>query len=426
VYVSKTGKYEFKGFDTNNQIFILYTLFPLLMGGMKSKVTLITILLVFCFVLIPLLMSCNHTSGAAYIKEAGFKEQQHSLVISNPVLTAGEFHCLDITLTDDAQRISILAYKGDTIPDVQNRSIKNYYRWEYNNGRWLDKSGYESFYIRPSQCKKNGHTYSFYIGLDGRADTGDWTIKISVDNKDVYSSPLNVKTIHFNILLFTIYTNGLKLDRNDLPEFFKKHRKINHQEQTAANKESLDDIEAFIDHFLGARSSLSQIKAFAVPVKKTSLYDELVDKLIKNHPSVRETDDDEEIGYCYEAEKTIVVDPHLKVSTKKGVIPPPTRKINHLSFFSVGVAFLMAFLLFSLAFMPLITSLDVSIDSNSPVISSFTLSLDEVVNGDTIFLNVSTCNSVGISSVTADMGGIETMQLSLIDNSTCDNLWQEV
>ena len=209
------------------------------MDGVKKRVTPVIILLVFCFILVFLSVSCIHTSGAAYIKEIGFEEHQHLLIVSNPVLTAGNFYYLDITLTNDAHRISIVAYLGSELPDVEDRSIKNYYRWEYDNGKWLDKSGYESLYINPSQCRKNGHIYSFYIGLDARADTGDWTINISVDNKDVYSSPLNVEPIHFSILLFTICTDGFKLDKNDLPEFFKKHRKINHQEQTTTNKELL-------------------------------------------------------------------------------------------------------------------------------------------------------------------------------------------
>ena len=396
------------------------------MDGMKKRVTPVIILLVFCFILVSLLMSCIHTSGAAYIKETGFEEHQHLLVVSNPVLTAGNFYYLDITLTNDAHKISIVAYLGSELPDVEDRSIENYYMWEYNNGKWLDKSGYESSYITPSRCKKNDYIYSFYIGLDARADAGDWTIKISVDNKDVYSSPLNIEPIHFNLLLFTIYTDGFKLDKNDLPEFFKRHRKINHQEQTTTNKESLGDIESFIDYSLGNRPSLSQIKAFAVPVKKTSLYDELVDKIIKDHPSAQETDEGEKIeNYC-EVEKTIVVDPHLKVSTKKGVIPPPIKKAYHLSFFSGGVPFLVAFLLLSLAFIPLITSSDVSIDSNSPVISGFTLSPDRVVNGDTTFLNVIICDNASILSVTADMGGIETINLLLSDNSSLEQLWQTV
>ncbi len=61
-------------------------------------------------------------------------------------------------------------------------------------------------------------------------------------------------------------------------------------------------------------------------------------------------------------------------------------------------------------------------DENSGVSISF--SSQSVHDGDTIFINVTIPASNNVRSVTADMGGIETIDLSLADNSTNDKLWQ--
>ncbi len=55
---------------------------------------------------------------------------------------------------------------------------------------------------------------------------------------------------------------------------------------------------------------------------------------------------------------------------------------------------------------------------------SISLVPQNVHDGDLVFINVTIPSSYNIRSVNADMGGIETIELSLIDNSTENQLWQ--
>ncbi|MCX6666057.1 MAG: S8 family serine peptidase, partial [Euryarchaeota archaeon] len=51
---------------------------------------------------------------------------------------------------------------------------------------------------------------------------------------------------------------------------------------------------------------------------------------------------------------------------------------------------------------------------------------ENIRNNDTLFVNVTIPNKYNITSVSADLAGIETINLSLIDNSTAENFWQAV
>jgi hypothetical protein len=80
--------------------------------------------------------------------------------LKDPVFIAGVFNYLDVTLNLENENICIIAYSGDTLPDPESRSVKNYYRWEYTNGVWKDASGYDSSHIDSSKCTKENNTYS--------------------------------------------------------------------------------------------------------------------------------------------------------------------------------------------------------------------------------------------------------------------------
>ena len=159
-------------------------------------------LLILIFILISLVVSCFPSSQASLIKDVRFKEQHVS--ISNPILIAGSYHCFDVSLITEAQKITIIAYQGDDIPDPQDRSLKNYYRWEYDHGIWKDVSGHDSLYIRSSKCLEENHTYSFYLGIDNKANPGRWTIKVIVDDTEVSSTPSFVIVASFNFFLSAI------------------------------------------------------------------------------------------------------------------------------------------------------------------------------------------------------------------------------
>ncbi len=165
--------------------------------GMHKKISLILIL-----ILIPFLVSCFPTSQSSLILNANFKEEKISNI--NPILYAGNIQYFNVTTSLDAQKIIIIAYQGNNIPEPHDRSIKNYYRWEYDCDLWKDVSGHDTLYIRSSDCLKENHTYSFYIGIDNKAKPGHWTIKVIVDDTEISSISSLVIVTSFNFFLSSI------------------------------------------------------------------------------------------------------------------------------------------------------------------------------------------------------------------------------
>jgi len=396
------------------------------MDGMERRYSLTTLILVSCFVLIPLVISCVHISGAAYIQEVHFEEHQQQPVVNIPVIKAGNIHCLDIILTDETEKISIVAYLGNEIPDVENRSVDNYYRWEYDNGEWVDKSGYESSYIDSSKCKKNGNIYSFYIRLDAQADGGKWTINVSIDNDDAYTLPIHVEAIYFNILLSQFYVDRFKHGKKDLPfKFLKIYNKKCCQRETINEELLVEDIEDYIDQSLCRQVFSDQIKVYTIPSKKITFNTKIYDRITEeNH--IDEENNEQNIEKYPEMERTKIVNSLFKVSMKKGIIPPPLNKSHHSSIFRGGIIILISFILFSLAFIPLITSSDTFSDSGPPVVSSFTMSKDKVVNGDVIFLNVSVFDVQNVLSVKTNISSLVNINLSLINVIENTSYWQGI
>lgn len=93
-----------------------------------------------------------------------------------PVLVAGVWHYVNITLDQDYSNVSIAAWKGGSAPI--EKDYTNYYEW-WSGDNW---GGNES-YIDISKCEQHDTTYSFYIGLDSRAMSGNWTFSITADNE---------------------------------------------------------------------------------------------------------------------------------------------------------------------------------------------------------------------------------------------------
>ena len=124
--------------------------------------------------------------------------------VKNSILVAGDFHYVDVRVSNETEKICIIAYSGTTEPNTENRSPQNFYRWEYDCGVWRDNSGYNSSYIDPSQCYKENNTYSFYIGISDNSQPGSWTIKILIDNKEASSSSVNVVIGNFCFFFSTL------------------------------------------------------------------------------------------------------------------------------------------------------------------------------------------------------------------------------
>ena len=138
-------------------------------------------------------------SQASLITDVNFKEQH--ITEGNPFLSPGSFQYIDVKLTVDAEKIYIVAYSGDSLPDLEDRSPKNYYRWEYDHGVWNDVSGHDLLYLIPSKCSEENHIYSFYLSIDNKANPGHWTFKVIVDDEEVTSTSSFVATAGFNLFL---------------------------------------------------------------------------------------------------------------------------------------------------------------------------------------------------------------------------------
>lgn len=105
-----------------------------------------------------------------------------------PVLVAGVWHYVNITLDQGYSNVSIAAWRGDSAVAEEDRDYTNYYEWWSGDG-W---GGNES-YIEVSECAQHDTTYSFYIGLDSRAMSGNWTFNITADNEPKLSKEVFVE-----------------------------------------------------------------------------------------------------------------------------------------------------------------------------------------------------------------------------------------
>jgi len=375
-----------------------------LRDGMLARAMSLKIWLILVLILILFLLSGLTFSQASLINDVNFKEQYVSP--DNSVLIAGDFQYFDVALTVNVEKICIIAYNGDSLPNIDDRSVSNYYRWEYDHGVWKDVSGHDSEYIKPTQCMRDNDTYSFYVGIDTKAKPGRWTVKILIDGGEVvYSTTSLVVVAQFNFFLTAL---------------------IGVYKPSFKDKKSIVDID-FI---------CSDRKRIMVESKEN--IDKLVDEVLSKHAASDQEEDVKEIhDLCflenmpsleYESIKsTISTYPRSKL--KNGQINAasslffnknwgggngfrPTRLGGYKRF----LATLLTIILLSAVLVPVIIPQDTTF-STYPVISSFNVFPDKVNLNDSLLLNVSVSDSVGISSVVADIGGLETINLSFIEGT---------
>ena len=158
--------------------------------GIKRKAVIILVILPF------LLISLNCIEGSP---QSTLTSPSH-VSLGDSILIAGMFHYFDVTLLEDHTKLCIIAYNGDTEPGLHERSEKNYYQWEYDNGNWRDASGYDSTYLDPSFCSKKNTTYEFYLSISQKANPGSWTIKVLVDDSE--TSTLSIQVVIGDFCLF--------------------------------------------------------------------------------------------------------------------------------------------------------------------------------------------------------------------------------
>jgi len=166
--------------------------------------------------------------------------------LKDSVFNPGEFHYINVTLDFESENIYVVAYSGNSLPESDMRSAKNYYKWEYNYGVWGDASGHDFIYIDVSKCSKTNNSYSFCISLSKKVNPGSWVIKIFVDNKEVSSKSLNFIVGDFCLFfsaIIGVFQPCIK-ERNPLVEkeiiCFDQKRKILKSEKDIG--EAVDDV----------------------------------------------------------------------------------------------------------------------------------------------------------------------------------------
>ncbi len=104
----------------------------------------------------------------------------------NPVWIRGIWHYANITLNVEANKVSIIFYHGDTPLQIGDRDETNYYNWKYDHGSWWDVQ-HDSRYIENDYCDHDIDFYSFYIGIDQYAESGNWTLVVLIDDEQLLS-----------------------------------------------------------------------------------------------------------------------------------------------------------------------------------------------------------------------------------------------
>ena len=107
-----------------------------LMDGMLPRVISIKTVVLIFIVLLPLIFSGLSLSQSTSMNYVSSKE--HTVSSINSVLIAGGFQYFDITLTDEAEKICIIIHQGESMPKTDDRSVENYYKWEYDQGCAFD------------------------------------------------------------------------------------------------------------------------------------------------------------------------------------------------------------------------------------------------------------------------------------------------
>lgn len=124
----------------------------------------------------------------------GGEEQTH---FDHPVLVAGVWHYLNLTISEIVDVLSVRFYKGPQLLGGEKNET-NYYEWTYDTTReniWNDISGYGNVYLQPDFCQKTNTQYSFCIGIkDSMPNIVDyyenWTIEVAHDGTIIHSEQI--------------------------------------------------------------------------------------------------------------------------------------------------------------------------------------------------------------------------------------------
>jgi hypothetical protein len=119
---------------------------------------------------------------------------------NKPVLVAGVWHYMNVTMNQNINDLSIRFYKGIALTPG-NKNETNYYEWTYDtNGAsvWNDISGYGIEYIQQDLCHHANTLYSFCIGIKDFMPNivgyyENWTVEVSTGGTTVHSEGIVVE-----------------------------------------------------------------------------------------------------------------------------------------------------------------------------------------------------------------------------------------
>ena len=225
------------------------------MDGMYAKNSTLKTVVFLAVLLIPFVLSGLSFSKPISTDNTTYRENSASSC--NSIVVAGDFQYFEVKLTSVAEKISIVAFYGDSIPEIKDRSPSNYYKWEYNNGAWIDASGHDAEYIKTSECKKENSTYYFYISLDNNARPGHWNFKIIIDGKEKVTYTYSIVVVaQFNFFLSALVAL-YQPNTRDKESIFEIDLIVSERKKMAmAPKENIDDV---VDEVI-SKSSISDNK----------------------------------------------------------------------------------------------------------------------------------------------------------------------
>ena len=373
------------------------------LGGMRTRGVLLKIFPLIVLVLMPLILSGISYSQPVSTGDSDYFE--HTADSFHPVLLAGDFQYYNLKLSNEVEKICIIAYHGDSIPEPEDRSVGNYYRWEYDNGIWMDESGHDLEYLDPSHCVEDNGTFSFFVRIDKKAMFGNWNVKVLVNDKEVESSNFSFMVVtQFNLFLSSLI---------------------------GVYKPPIKDKKFFIDI-----DFICSDRKRVIAESKEHI-DDLVDEVLNKHATSNQEKDTNEIydlcfiesKKCYkdESEKSAISTyPRSRLKTGQSNTASSlffNKKLDGGNVFGTSrsegykrfLAIIVTIVLLSVAFVPIITPQDTA--SSFPIINSFKIFPKSVYFNDSLFLNVTVTDDIGIKSVVADIADLEIVNMSFIEGT---------
>lgn len=104
----------------------------------------------------------------------------------------GVWQYVNISLNDYSDEIALVLYYGTILADEDDRDETNHYFWRYKQGNWNDEF-HGSKYIKKDFCSYSNYTYSFYIGVDQWSSSGNWTLRIYSETKQIHAEEIFVE-----------------------------------------------------------------------------------------------------------------------------------------------------------------------------------------------------------------------------------------